>query len=187
MVPGSPRRWRLRSFFTSTSADDCNGDSRRYFRRATSTHGARGAVLWFRGPGWRESHRGYLVGISQTRGKYARRYRGKCPLGGWLRGLCGAEDALNTIWNTQQGTGALRKMVVDRLLSFVFVIVAQVLLVVSVFFATAAATTRPGRNGSVARFSPYSSHRGTFRLTCDNHPPIRYDIQILPEDLARME
>jgi len=50
------------------------------------------------------------------------------------------EDALNTIWQAQKATGNLRTMVVNRLPSFVLVIVAEVLLIVSVFFATAEAT-----------------------------------------------
>jgi membrane protein len=50
------------------------------------------------------------------------------------------EDALNTIWQARKVTGTLRTMLVDRLLSFVLVIVAEGLLIVSVFFATVAAT-----------------------------------------------
>ncbi len=49
------------------------------------------------------------------------------------------EDALNTIWQAQKVPGDLRTMVVDRLLGFALVIATEVLLIVSVFFATAVA------------------------------------------------
>jgi membrane protein len=50
------------------------------------------------------------------------------------------EDALNTIWQAQKVTSDLRAMVVDRLLGFALVIGIQVLLIGSVFLATAEAT-----------------------------------------------
>jgi membrane protein len=50
------------------------------------------------------------------------------------------EDALNTIWREQKVTGNLRTLMVDRLLGFALVIASEVLLIVSVFFATAVAT-----------------------------------------------
>jgi membrane protein len=50
------------------------------------------------------------------------------------------EDALNTIWQVQKASGDLRALIIDRLVGFALIIGAEVLLIVSVFLATAEVT-----------------------------------------------